>query len=103
MPSSSVGGTMRVKWLRKAAQNLEDAYDYLAKDNPKVAQAFVQDVYRLVNLLPVQPAMGRAGRVVGTREQIIQDYPFIIPYRVKQDEIHILRIFHTRLRLPSQW
>ena len=94
---------MRVKWLRKAAQNLEDAYDYLAKDNPKVAQAFVQDVYRLVNLLPVQPAMGRAGRVVGTREQIIQDYPFIIPYRVKQDEIHILRIFHTRSRSPGQW
>ena len=94
---------MRVKWLRKAAQNLEDAYDYLAKDNPKVAQAFVQDVYRLVNLLPVQPAMGRAGRVVGTREQVIQDYPFIIPYRVKQDEIHILRIFHTRLRSPGQW
>ncbi|QXN23770.1 type II toxin-antitoxin system RelE/ParE family toxin [Shewanella putrefaciens] len=75
---------MRVKWLRKAAQNLEDAYDYLAKDNPKVAQAFVQDVYRLVNLLPVQPAMGRAGRVVGTREQVIQDYPFIIPYRVSK-------------------
>ena len=73
---------MRVKWLRKAAQNLEDAYDYLAKDNPKVAQAFVQDVYRLVNLLPAQPAMGLAGRVVGTRELVIQDYPFIIPYRV---------------------
>ena len=94
---------MRVKWLRNVAQHLEDAYDYLEKDNPEVAQAFMQDVYRLVNLLPAQPAMGLAGRVVGTREQIIQDYPFIIPYRVKQDEIHILRIFHTRLRLPSQW
>ena len=94
---------MRVKWLRNVAQHLEDAYDYLEKDNPEVAQAFMQDVYCLVNLLPAQPAMGRAGRVVGTREQIIQDYPFIIPYRVKQDEIHILRIFHTRLRLPSQW
>jgi len=73
---------MRVKWLRNVAQNPEDAYDYLEKDNPEVAQAFLQDVYRLVNLLPAQPAMGLAGRVVGTRELVIQDYPFIIPYRV---------------------
>ncbi|BDA63144.1 type II toxin-antitoxin system RelE/ParE family toxin [Shewanella xiamenensis] len=94
---------MQVRWLRKAAQNLEDAYDYLAKDNPKVAQAFVLDVYRLVNLLTTQPAMGRAGRVAGTRELVVQDYPFIIPYRVHQDEIHILRVFHTKLRLPSHW
>lgn len=94
---------MQVRWLRKAAQNLEDAYDYLTKDNPKVAQAFMQDVYRLVNLLTTQPAMGRAGRVAGTRELVVQDYPFIIPYRVHQDEIHILRVFHTKLRLPSHW
>lgn len=94
---------MQVRWLRKAAQNLEDAHDYFAKDNPMIAQAFVQDVYRLVNLLTIQPAMGRAGRVTGPRELVVQDYPFIIPYRVQQDEIHILRVFHTRLRLPSQW
>lgn len=94
---------MQVRWLRKAAQNLEDAYDFLAKDNPKVAQAFVQDIYRLVNLLTIQPAMGRAGRVAGTRELVVQDYPFIIPYRVHQDEIYILRVFHTKLRLPSHW
>ena len=42
---------MQVKWLRKAALNLEDAHDYLAKENPRVAQEFVFEVYRLVNLL----------------------------------------------------
>ncbi len=42
---------MQVKWLRKAALNLEDAHDYLVKENPRVAQEFVFEVYRLVNLL----------------------------------------------------
>ena len=42
---------MQVKWLRKAALNLEDAHDYLAKENPRVAQEFAHEVYRLVNLL----------------------------------------------------
>ena len=94
---------MQVKWLCKAALNLEDAHDYLAKENPMVSQEFVFEVYRLVNLLVAQPAMGRPGRVPGTRELVLQAYPFLIPYRVKGEEIHILRVFHTRLRLPSHW
>jgi toxin ParE1/3/4 len=94
---------MQIRWLRKAAQNLDDAYDYVAKDNPKAAKELVQEVYRLVNLLKTQPSMGRAGRVAGTRELVVPDYPFIIPYRIQHDEIQILRVFHTRLRLPSHW
>ncbi len=94
---------MQVKWLRKAALNLEHAHDYLAKEDPRVAQEFVFEVYRLVHLLVSQPAMGRPGRVPGTRELVVQPYPFLIPYRVKDEEIQILRVFHTRLRLPSNW
>ena len=94
---------MQVKWLRKAALNLEDAHDYLAKENPRVAQEFVFEVYRLVNLLVAQPAMGRPGRVPGTRELVLQPYPFLIPYRVNGEEIHILRVFHTRLGLSRHW
>lgn len=40
---------MQVKWLRKAALNLEDAHDHLAKENSRVAQEFVLEVYRLVH------------------------------------------------------
>ncbi len=94
---------MRVKWLRKAALNLEDAHDFLSKENPIAAQEFVREVYRLVGLLSTQPAMGRPGRVPESRELVMQPYPFLIPYRVNGDEIHILRVFHTRLRLPSHW
>lgn len=94
---------MQIKWLRKALLNLEDAHDFLAKENPVVAQEFIQETYRLTGLLATQPAMGRSGRVAGTRELVIQKYPFIIPYRVQGNEVQILRVFHTRLRLPSHW
>ena len=82
---------MQVKWLRKAALNLEDAHDHLAKENSRVAQEFVLEVYRLVHLLVDQPAMGRPGRVPGTRELVLQPYPFLIPYRVKGEEIQMPR------------
>ncbi|WP_230407513.1 type II toxin-antitoxin system RelE/ParE family toxin [Plesiomonas shigelloides] len=46
--------------------------------------------------------MGRPGRVPGTRELVVQPYPFLLQYRVQGDEIKILRVFHTRQRFPSQ-
>ena len=39
---------MRVKWLRTAAQNLDDETDYLAKDNPKVAKAFLVTLLKML-------------------------------------------------------
>lgn len=39
---------MQVKWLRTAAQNLDDETDYLAKDNPKVTKAFFGHIIKML-------------------------------------------------------
>lgn len=39
--------------------------------------------------------MGRPGRVAATREGVLPNFPYIIPYRVKDQWIEILRVFHT--------
>jgi toxin ParE1/3/4 len=94
---------MQIKWLNKALDNLDEAYDYLHQENPAVAQAFVQEVYRATQLLLDNPAQGRPGRVPGTRELILQRYPYLIPYRVVDNQIQVLRVFHTRQQPPSSW
>lgn len=38
--------------------------------------------------------MGRPGRIPGTRELVVPGTPFILPYRVAADEVHILRGMH---------
>lgn len=38
------------------------------------------------------PSVERPGRVPGTRELVIDRYPFVIPYRVVGDELHVLRV-----------
>lgn len=45
--------------------------------------------------------MGRVGRVFDTRELVIRDTPFIVPYRVKEDTIVILRVFHSSRQWPD--
>ena len=94
---------MEIKWLRKAAINFDDEYDWLCQENPQVATEFAREVFRLVNLLIANPALGRAGRVMGTREIVMQTFPYLIPYRIKNDEIHILRVLHTRRRPPEKY
>jgi toxin ParE1/3/4 len=47
--------------------------------------------------------MGRPGRVPATRELLIPQTPYIIPYRVQQGTIQILRVYHGARRWPDSF
>ena len=93
---------MQVKWLRTALRNLDDEALFIAIDNPAAAQLVVQRVLDAVAMLAEQPAMGRPGRVAGTRELVVLKTRYIVPYRVRRQTVEILRVFHTSRRLPQK-
>lgn len=92
---------MRVRWLRKALLNLDQAANYIAQDNPKAAAEFVIHLRDSALMLGEQPNLGRVGRISGTRELVIANYPYILPYRVRNDAVEILRILHTARKWPA--
>lgn len=94
---------MRVRWLRKALRNLDDEASHIAADSPDAAQLMVQRVLEAVAMLAQQPGMGRPGRVSGTRELVVLEKRYIVPYRVRGQTIEILRVFHTSRRLAERW
>lgn len=94
---------MRVRWLRTAVRNLDDEAAYIATDSPKAAQLVVQRVLDAVAALAEQPALGRPGRVAGTRELVVLKTRYIVPYRVRGTTVEVLRVFHTSRRLPQKW
>ena len=94
---------MRVRWLRTALRNLDDEANFISADNPQAARAVVRRVLDAIALLASQPALGRPGRVPGTRELIVPQTRYVIPYRVRADVIEILRIFHAARRPPQRW
>jgi addiction module RelE/StbE family toxin len=93
---------MQVKWLRNAAKNLNDATEYLADENPKVAIEFFVHSVESVNKLAQFPELGRAGRVAGTRELVIDRFPYIVPYRIKDGNVEIFRVLHTSRMCPRK-
>ena len=86
-----------------ALANLEAAADYIAEDKPAAAGRFVQQIFRATELLSRNPAMGRPGRVPGTRELVIPNAPYILPYRVRANAVEILRVFHAARKWPTRF
>ncbi len=94
---------LNIRWLNKALINLNHEAQYIATDSPIAAKIMVQKIRATVELLANNPSLGRPGRIVGTRELIIDNSPYIIPYRVNNRNVEILRVFHTSRKLPNRW
>ena len=90
---------MRVRWLRQALLDL-DAID--SEDSPAVAVDVIVKIIKAVSLLKEQQGIGRAGRVPGTKELVIPGLPYIVPYRVKDKAVHVLRVYHTSRKWPNR-
>ncbi len=93
---------MRVKWLRTALANLNAEAEYISQDSPAAAARTVAAIMDAVELLKSYPAMGRPGRVSGTRELVVPGTPYIVPYRVRGDAVELLRVFHAARKWPSR-
>jgi len=94
---------MHVRWLRKALRNLDEEATYIAADDEEAARLVVARILKAVAQLAEQPAIGHPGRVPGTRELVILNTRYIVPYRVRGEEVQILRLFHTSRRPPKRW
>ena len=96
---------MQVRWLAKALENLDDEAEFLAKDDPVAARAVVFRIRECVDLLRENPALGRPGRILGTRELVVPGTRYIVPYRVRPrlGRVEVLRVFHASRRQPQRW
>ena len=94
------GKPLKVRWLKRALANLEAEAEYISRDSHAAAQSVVMVIEQAVQLLASHPALGRAGRVEGTRELVVTGTPYIIPYRVREDKVEVLRVFHAARKWP---
>lgn len=94
---------MRVRWLRRALHNLDEEAEYIARDDPDAAARIVDRIATSVERLATHPALGRTGRVPGTRELMLSGTPYVVPYRVRGETVEILRVFHGARKWPEKF
>lgn len=93
---------MNIVWSRRAIRHLVALREYIGKDSEQKAALVAKRILDAVELLQTQPEMGRPGRVVGMRELVIPDTPYIIPYRVRRDRLELMAVFHGREKWPAK-
>lgn len=74
-------------------------YDHIEADNPKAAAELDARFVRAAGRLVDRPAMGRPGRLAGTRELVVHRRYFLV-YEVAMETVSILAVVHTSRRWP---
>ena len=91
----------RLEHAPRYFRGLEDIHERIVADNPTAASRMIERIRAAVMGLAASPALGRPGRVAGTRELVIPGTPYIVPYRVKGGVVQIITILHGAQRWPD--
>jgi toxin ParE1/3/4 len=88
--------------LKRADCDLDALASYIAHDDPDAAARMALRVIEAVEELGSHPGIGRQGRVEGTRELIVSKTPYLVAYRVRQNEVEVLRALHGAQKWPDR-
>ena len=83
-----------------AKKRLDALSKYIEKDSEQNAAFVARRILESVDLLQTRPEIGRAGRLPGTREFVIPDTPYVIPYRVRRERLELIAVFHGHQKWP---
>jgi toxin ParE1/3/4 len=93
---------LKVVWSRRAIRHLASIREFIEKHSEQNAALVAERILKAIDLLETQPEMGRPGRVLGTRELMVPNTPYIIPYRVRHGSLELIAVFHGRLKWPAK-
>lgn len=85
----------KVFWTRQARQDLRAIRDFIAKDAPKTASAFVGRLRKSVERLRLFPFSGQLVPELGREDirEVICGYYRVI-YRAKRDHVDVVAVYH---------
>jgi toxin ParE1/3/4 len=94
---------MRLRWSPQAAADFDQIYKRIQKNSPATAQRVVRRLYDGIETLTAFPNRGRTGRAAGTRELVFAGLPYLAVYRVRDEAVEIVRIWHgAQSRKPER-
>ena len=96
---------MRIVWLSFAQRDLVSisAY-YESVASKELADRLMQRIVHSASSLIANPYLGHPSESVdGVHELQVPRLPYLLPYRVVDDRVEILRVFHESQDRPSTW
>lgn len=88
------------RWTKTAEESLQRNIEYYAEEDPVTAYRIFDEVFDRAGILDDNHDIGRAGRMKGTRELVINGTPFILVYQVNPNDVLILNLLHGAQKWP---
>ena len=85
---------MKVRVTAPARDDLDGIWDYIAHDNPMAATRMVYRIRVRFEMLGRQPLLGEACEDLQPGLRSFPVRPYVIDYRVLNDEVSIVRVLH---------
>jgi plasmid stabilization system protein ParE len=86
---------VHVRLTALAERDPQDIPERIAREIPAAARRVVDGLLRKAERLSSFFRIGRTGRVAGTREFVASNWPYVPVYRLRGEQIDILRVLHT--------
>ena len=86
---------VRIEWTERSLEDLNEIYDYIARDSKSYATLFIKKIYESIQKLKDFPKIGRIVPEINistVREIIFQNYRII--YRIMVDYVEIITVIH---------
>ena len=90
---------MKIVIAPLAAQDLQEAYEFIARDNKHAADEVLIHIAEVLGLLASGRVCGR--EVTLTRRRKVRTWsvpPYRIYYRIQRGELQVIRIYHQARR-----
>ena len=94
-------GIERVWFHPDAIEEAHAAYQWYHARSPGIAEAFLKELDRAVELILEHPDQW-APYVAGTRRFVLHRFPYLIVFRESGETVQIVAVAHARRR-PGYW
>ena len=95
---------MKLVWSKRSQQHLQLLFEYIAEADETAARMLVSRVIKLSETILLRhPESGRVGRVSDTRELVIFKTPYIVAYKMKNETVFIIAVWHSSRSWPSKF
>ncbi len=85
---------LKIQETKLALANLDEIASSYEHQQPGLGYRFAIYYYNQLEILKSMPHIGRSGKIMGTRELLFQEFPYLVVYRVRGEIVQILRVFH---------
>jgi len=90
-------GNFKLRYLPIAQSDLISIFDYIAKDSPNRALAFIEKLDKRIGSLKQQPLLGRIPRhqkLSEFRYRVLIVESYLVFYIIRNKEIEVHRVVH---------